>query len=268
MENKKTTASRGHSRKHAAPPALKLLIEVVNALPEGMPNTEAIKQEARQSGQDFDRLFSEKLSRMPELAQKFVGTYPLAKPTSQVEHLLPQLPDWMVKRIGGRIQVRGLIFFASQPGFLTQSQMESLTTNNAAKEYLQYRDDEAMSSIDRQQARLRYDYMVEGKDMLANIADVDLREFPYEFHGTAWITTDENGKLFVTTTIAWLQQVIGGIEAKRIHACPICEKIYWAERSDQPTCSERCNNIRRSRIQRGTYTETRETFLSKTKVKK
>ncbi len=261
----KTTSTRGHSRKHPAPPALKLLIEVVNALPEGMPNTAAINEEARQNGQDFDRLFSEKLRKMPDIAQKFVGTYPLAKPKSQVEHLLPQLPEWMVKKIGGRIPVR--FWFSVMEG-LSQSQMESLNTNIAAKEYLQYLKDESMSLNARQGARLRYDYMIEGKDMLAKIADIDLRQFPYEFHGAALITTDEDGKLFVTTTMTWLHEVIAGVEAERIHACPICEKIYWAERSDQPTCSERCNNIRRSRIQRGTYKESRKPFLSKTKGKK
>src|SRR5262245_49125029 len=36
-------------------------------------------------------------------------------------------------------------------------------------------------------------------------------------------------------------------DVKRIRECPICERIYWAARNDQPACSKRCNNVRHQR---------------------
>jgi hypothetical protein len=36
-------------------------------------------------------------------------------------------------------------------------------------------------------------------------------------------------------------------DVKRIRLCPICDRIYWARRVDQPACSKRCNNVRHQR---------------------
>src|SRR5262249_51205587 len=36
-------------------------------------------------------------------------------------------------------------------------------------------------------------------------------------------------------------------DVKRIRLCPICYRIYWARRVDQPACSKRCNNVRHQR---------------------
>jgi hypothetical protein len=38
-----------------------------------------------------------------------------------------------------------------------------------------------------------------------------------------------------------------GRDAARIRECPICFRIFWARRSDQPCCSARCNNLRRQK---------------------
>jgi hypothetical protein len=36
-------------------------------------------------------------------------------------------------------------------------------------------------------------------------------------------------------------------DIRRVRMCPICDRIYWARRNDQPACSKRCNNVRHQR---------------------
>lgn len=98
----------------------------------------------------------------------------------------------------------------------------------------------------------RYDFLVVARDLLHNIANwgspvgVRLKALlPHE------LTIDDNGRLALKP--APLTEHLLGVEVRRVRECPICEHIFWAERMDQPACSKRCNNIRRSRIQRGTY---------------
>lgn len=51
-------------------------------------------------------------------------------------------------------------------------------------------------------------------------------------------------------------QALREAEVRRIKECPICAKIFWAGRRDQPCCSKRCAGTRRTRIWRERYPET------------
>jgi hypothetical protein len=58
-----------------------------------------------------------------------------------------------------------------------------------------------------------------------------------------------------------IRQVLEGVEADRIRACPTCHHFFWARRSDQPCCSRPCANSRRVR-------RWREDYLKKHKVQR
>ena len=44
-----------------------------------------------------------------------------------------------------------------------------------------------------------------------------------------------------------------GVEAARIRECPICSRIFWAGRIDQPCCTSRCASALRTRRYRENY---------------
>lgn len=103
-----------------------------------------------------------------------------------------------------------------------------------------------------------FEYLSAGREMLAAIADSRRRSwglYDLEF----WVKKDEAGRLQLASHP--LLDCLLNVEVERIGRCPVCEKIYWAERIDQPTCSVRHNDIRHSNIQRGKYIETRERCL-------
>lgn len=58
-------------------------------------------------------------------------------------------------------------------------------------------------------------------------------------------------------SLIWNQVPEGGIrvEGRRIRRCPICADIFWAGRKDQPCCSKKCNQIKRTREWRAQYPE-------------
>jgi hypothetical protein len=102
----------------------------------------------------------------------------------------------------------------------------------------------------RQQLQERYDYLTQAKLTLVVIANSD-SDWVGPFYLESWLYKDKHGK--AQFEIYPILQELKGVELARIRQCPICQKIYWAERKDQPACEKRCNNIRRSRIQRGTF---------------
>jgi len=65
------------------------------------------------------------------------------------------------------------------------------------------------------------------------------------------LTIDESGNLRVQ--LDPLLQAIDKVEARRIRECPICGKIFWAGRIDQPCCTTRCSGKRRTQLWRGNY---------------
>lgn len=67
-----------------------------------------------------------------------------------------------------------------------------------------------------------------------------------------WSVTSE-GRL--TAELNWPASCLQNVEVHLIRECPVCKKIYWADRIDKPTCSTRHNNVRWSWIRRGTHTE-------------
>jgi hypothetical protein len=50
-----------------------------------------------------------------------------------------------------------------------------------------------------------------------------------------------------------LYKALDGVDIDRIRVCPICKKIYWAGRIDQPTCSKKCGALLRVRRWRVAY---------------
>jgi endogenous inhibitor of DNA gyrase (YacG/DUF329 family) len=96
----------------------------------------------------------------------------------------------------------------------------------------------------------RYDYLTQAKILLSSIAGGRIPNRPLSQIGIRLYRNEQGKADFQYSPLA---ECIQGAELDRIRRCPICEKIYWADRIDQPTCSQRCNGVRRSRIQRGTY---------------
>lgn len=109
------------------------------------------------------------------------------------------------------------------------------------------------SHVEGQHSRARlyycYDYAQQGKVALGAAAD-----YPAKSLGPFFLEThfdvDVEGKLRLHAHP--ILEALQGVEVARIRGCPICANIYWAERIDQPACSRRCNNTRRSRVLRGT----------------
>ena len=74
----------------------------------------------------------------------------------------------------------------------------------------------------------------------------------------SWISLSKKtryGTHEITVHRPLLFQVLEGVEAERIRQCPVCEKLFWAGRLDQPACGARCANILRGRLHRRRVTE-------------
>jgi hypothetical protein len=63
--------------------------------------------------------------------------------------------------------------------------------------------------------------------------------------------TDKQGR--ITMTKGDISKAIEGVEAARIRLCPICDRIFWAGRIDQPCCRKTCANALRVRRHRERY---------------
>jgi hypothetical protein len=76
---------------------------------------------------------------------------------------------------------------------------------------------------------------------LKRLADVQ-RQSPLQ---TAAIIEIEQGKITIT---GWLIEALKDVkDAARIRQCEICQRIFWAGRSDQQCCSPECSRARRNR---------------------
>jgi hypothetical protein len=67
------------------------------------------------------------------------------------------------------------------------------------------------------------------------------------------IIVDKEGKLSVESA-SLLRDCIG-VEARRVRMCPICRRIFWAGRIDQPACSKKCGTNYRQKKWRINYKE-------------
>ena len=65
---------------------------------------------------------------------------------------------------------------------------------------------------------------------------------------------DQEGRLVGTQQPDYVIATIGS-EVWRIRECPICQKLFWAGRSDKRTCSVVCGNTHRQREWRCWYSE-------------
>lgn len=107
----------------------------------------------------------------------------------------------------------------------------------------------------------RYDFVIQGREVLSWYISGHLPSVLRFPQLAPRQDRDKKGRIVLTPSP--LLECFEGVEIARIHRCPICKKIYWAARKDQPTCSPKCNNVRRSRIQRQTYIEARPQFQKK-----
>ncbi|HEY0544875.1 MAG TPA: hypothetical protein VGC91_05700 [Pyrinomonadaceae bacterium] len=80
-----------------------------------------------------------------------------------------------------------------------------------------------------------------------------------------FISIDEQGFFRVTTDS--FNQLIDGVLADRIRKCAICQRIFWAQRSDKWGCSEKCNNTIRQRRSYQNWNEKGQQYLSARKKK-
>src|SRR5262249_30341087 len=100
---------------------------------------------------------------------------------------------------------------------------------------------------------VRYESLIDMRDVLGRIADrrptsgLDLRNT----QGLVRLTTNDQGLIDLVKT--WLADALEGVEADRIRRCPICGKIYWAGRKDQPACKKSCVQALRVRRWREKY---------------
>jgi hypothetical protein len=64
---------------------------------------------------------------------------------------------------------------------------------------------------------------------------------------------DEQGRIQVSPSP--IVKALEGVEAFRIRLCPVCGKIFWAGRLDQPCCTPVCAHVLRTRRWRENYQE-------------
>jgi hypothetical protein len=200
------------SKKRLAPPELATLINLINQIPNGLPSLRELRQTARESS-------NAKLG--------------LRGPMAYGEE------DRLDQLIFQTIQQKVPALLAKLPAPPDLSDRLSHLTWRAR----------GIDDPSRAQLYYRYNYMVEGRLALCVIADTD-SEYIGPFYLEHHLDEDSEGRLAVHPHP--ILNALQGVERKRIRRCPVCAKIYWAERADQPACSKRCNNVRRSRIFRGT----------------
>lgn len=120
-------------------------------------------------------------------------------------------------------------------------------------------------------ARERYDILIAGRDLLRAM---DKSDWNPEEPDALWriklgalksvlslLGLKANKKGRPEIEIPQMLQPLFDCDIYRIRECGICKRIFWAERKDQPACTERCNNIRHTRIQRGQYDKSNEKHL-------
>jgi len=238
---------RQHSRKHPAPAKLGKLIDLINALPAHTLALEQMDEIAR----------SEANVRIEDRrASGSLRDFIVSHDEIHMDSALPDVFAEIVNRLPDRLQE-----------FIGPTLSPVADDARKASGYRLIPPDDVFLN-----AMNRYRFLLDARDALMDIAQWHSKKpnerrclFPAPSSGVLMFYSDVNGKLafqiepLFHDTIATLV----GVEVQRIRRCPICEKIYWAERIDQPTCSKRCNNVRRSRIQRGTYQERRERYVKK-----
>jgi hypothetical protein len=110
------------------------------------------------------------------------------------------------------------------------------------------------------EAYRRCRHLASVRDVLRALARCDKTKLASEglavgayLEGVISVSTTEKGLLQVDR--APLLRAIEGVEVSRIRECPICRKIFWAGRIDQPCCSKEHGKVLRTRRWRDGYTE-------------
>jgi hypothetical protein len=199
-------------KKRLAPPELATLINLINQVPDGLPSLRELRQMAR------------------EWSNAELG---LRGPVAYGG------PDRLDRLIFQTIEQKAPALLSGLPALPDMSDPRSRLPWIA----------NGIQGPGRAQLLYRYEYLVEGRLALSVIADTD-NECIGPFHFEQCLHFGDDGKLKVKSHP--ILEMLCVVDRKRIRRCPICAKIYWSERIDQPACSKACNNRRRSRIFRGT----------------
>ena len=100
-----------------------------------------------------------------------------------------------------------------------------------------------------------YSLLREARKTLRYIAHMDKsagsvhRKFPAS--DFLRLTIDQGGRIHIVHSP--LIRALEGVEAARVRECPICDRIFWAGRIDQPCCTSRCAGCLRTRRGRSDY---------------
>jgi len=112
-----------------------------------------------------------------------------------------------------------------------------------------------MVDLDRLRLQVldRYDYVIQGREALSWLIG---GHHPSGLRFSQLVPRLEyNAKRKMEMTPSPLLECILTVEEGRIRRCPICMKIYWADRKDQPACPKSCSHALRSRRYRKNYLE-------------
>jgi hypothetical protein len=106
-----------------------------------------------------------------------------------------------------------------------------------------------------QVAASKYLYFVAARDLLPAIATVQQGRLVMPpslgWEAIVHLELDSQGKVQLFPTK--LLSPFLGVEAMRVRVCPLCDRIFWAGRSDQPACSKKCAHTLRTRRWREGY---------------
>lgn len=247
-----------HSRKRPAPQRLGELIKIVNSLPHKLPRYDAIWEQGKELG------------KRGILLKDAGRDFWLWGPVDEDRAVMTS--EWAIRLFVDTIEKLS----SSAKEFIGPLNPESGNTLF----YTSLRSWNELPAEDTLAASAnRYDFLLIARDTLRSIADkwasgsnpeaiIPVEGLVHEETSTPLsLCLEENGQIGRQRSelLDRLFDILSddNVDARRILRCPICEKIYWAERIDQPTCSPKCNNVRRSRIQRKTYVETRPRFQQK-----
>jgi hypothetical protein len=193
----------------------------------------SVQQVQRRRGRQASRLRA-----APQALQQFIELVNSVPPGQE----LPELPDFyeVLGEVGSRRSGRGVAHW--------ERMINDLPTD--LRKYIgPVRLDTALAVYDK------YSHLRVAGKTLRYIAHMDKSagsvhpKFPAS--GVLRLSVGQGGRIQIVHGA--LIGALEGVEAARIRECPICSRIFWARRIDQPCCTSRCASDLRTRRWRSGY---------------